>query len=438
MRGIFCVVACFLGFAAIAGCARSEPVEEISVDASRPVEPVDDPTFGTDDWPFWRGPTRNGIAPGVNVPVTWNETENILWKVPVPGRGHASPTVLGDRVFLATADENEGTQAVVCFDRHSGRQLWQTTVHEGGLPGSLGHHKSTHASSTVAVDGTRIFTVFLNRDAIWLTALDLEGNQLWQTNVGRFDLSYGYAASPAVYKSLVIIAADHKNGGFVAALHRKTGKVQWRKPRPAEPSFSSPLIAHVAGKDQVLMSGAHLVVSYDPNTGEELWSRPGTTTSCASTMNHWGDFVYAASGYPDAGILCVRADGSGEVVWKNRRKLYVPSLLVHDGFVYAVNDDGLAYCWNAETGKNMWTGRLGGNFSASPILAGDHIFVPNERGTVYVFEATPKTLEIVGKNRLGDECMASPVICGDRIYLRVASRQGGRRQETLYCIGLPE
>ncbi|MBT6156946.1 MAG: PQQ-binding-like beta-propeller repeat protein [Planctomycetaceae bacterium] len=429
---------CLLAFCLVAGCSRSEPVSEISVDGSQPVVPVEGSNFGPDDWPFWRGPARNGLAQIDNVPTSWDENNNIVWKVDVPGRGHASPTVLGDRIFLATADEDAGTQSVICFDRNDGHQLWQSTVHNGGLPGSLGHQKSTHASSTVATDGERVFASFLNGDAIWVTALDLEGAQLWQTKVGPFDSSYGYAASPAIFKSFVIVAADHNGGGFVAALHRKTGKLQWRKPRPAEQSYASPLVAHVAGKDQVLLCGAYLVASYDPNTGAELWSQEGTTKSCAGTMVYSDDLVYATGGYPDASVACYRADGSGELVWKNNKKLYVPSLLLHDGHLYAANDGGIAFCWNAKTGKNAWTGRLSGNFSASPVLAGGNIYVPNESGTTFVFKATPKTLNIIARNKLGDETMASPVICGDRIFLRVASRQRGTRQEMLYAIGNPE
>lgn len=422
------------GCLACAGCWPSEPVEEISVDENEPLVPVEPPTFDADDWPGWRGPTQTGVAGDVVVPTNWSETENIVWRTAVPGRGHASPAVIGNRVFLSTADEGDRTQSVLCFERDTGQRLWQTTVHNGGLPRSLGNSKSSHASASPASDGSRVFVSFLNDEAIWVTALDLDGEQLWQTEAGPFDSSYGYAASPAVYKSLVIIAADHKSGGFVAALHRKTGDVIWRKGRPAEQSYSSPLVANVAGKDQVLLCGAHLVASYDPNTGEELWSRRGTTMSCAGTMNYWGDLVLAGSGYPDSGVLCVRGDGS-EVVWENRTKLYVPSLVVYDGYVYAAGDDGVAYCWNAETGQQAWRGRLGGNFSASPIVAGGHIYVPNERGVTFVFRATPRELDVVARNPLGEESMASPVICGDRIYLRVASRENGTRRETLYAIG---
>jgi outer membrane protein assembly factor BamB len=306
------------------------------------------------------------------------------------------------------------------------------------LPDKLGHPKSTHASCTVATDGERVFASFLNDAAIWLTALSLDGERLWQTKVGPFESSFGYAASPALFKSFVIVAADHNGGGYVAAVHRKTGEIQWRKSRPAKQSYASPLVANVAGQDQVLMCGAELVAAWDPNTGKELWSCNGTTMSCAGTMATNGEYVYATAGYPDKSVACYRADGSAAEVWKNNKKLYVPSLLVHDGYLYAANDDGIAFCWNAETGDNAWTGRLGGNFSASPVLAGDHIYVPNESGTTFVFKASPDSLDIVARNQLGDEAMASPVICGDRIYLRVASGSGGARQEMLYAIGAGE
>lgn len=405
----------------------------VSVDAASD-DSLAAPTFGADDWPWWRGPGRDGKSPDGGAPAAWSETDDIVWKAEVPGRGHSSPTVVGDRILLSTADEEEEVQSVLCYDRETGKPLWKTDIHQGGFETEM-HKKNSQASSTVACDGTRVFAAFLNNRAIWVTALDLDGKQLWQTEVGGFDSKFGYSASPVIYKSSVLVAGDHQGGGFLAAVHRGTGEILWRKLRPAVATYASPVVAHVSGKDQLLMPGCDLVASYDPNTGDELWSCPGTTEACVGTIVSAGDLVYATGGYPGKQTLCVRADGSQEVVWENNRKAYVPSLLLHEGYLYLVNDDGIGYCWNAATGEQAWQARVGGNFSASPTLAGELIYVGSEQGTVTVFKATPEKYEPVAENRFADsEIFASPVACGGQLFLRVG-KGGSNRHEVLYCIG---
>lgn len=387
------------------------------------------------DWLTWRGPHANGVAAaGQSPPTRWTETENVAWKAAVPGRGHASPTVVGNRVVLATADDQRQTQSVVAFDRRSGQLLWNTTVSRGAFPRKI-HRKNTHASGTVVSDGERLFAAFYRNDSIELTALTLDGKQLWQQPVGRFlprQYEYGYAPSPTIYKGSVIVAADYEGGGHLTAFDRQTGERRWQTPRPKKLSFSSPVVATVAGRDQLLISGCEIVASYDPNTGKPLWSTPGTTMATCGTMIWEDDLVFASGGYPKPETICVRADGSGQVVWKNNQKCYEQSMLVHDGYVYAVNDGGIAYCWRARDGQQMWQSRLSGPISSSPVLAGGNIYIANERGTTYVFRADPRSFELVAQNQLGREAFASPAICDNQIFLRVA---GAGRQEMLYCLG---
>jgi len=353
----------------------------------------------------------------------------------VPGRGNPSPTVVGNRVVLTTADEQRKIQSVVAFDRTTGKQLWNTVISTGGFPPKI-HSRNTHATGTVASDGERLFVTFFHDDAIELTALTLAGKILWQKPVGSFMprlYQYGYAPSPTIYDTLVIVAADYEGGGHLTAFDRKTGTRNWQTPRPKRLSYSSPIVAHVAGRDQLLISGCDVVASYDPHTGKKLWSTPGTTMATCGTMVWSGDLVFASGGYPKPETICVRADGSGRVVWKNNSKCYEQSMLAHDGYIYAVNDGGIAICWRASDGTKMWESRLaGGSVSSSPILAGGNIYVANERGLTYVFRADPQSFQLVAKNQLGTRAFATPAFCDSQIFVRVT---GAGRQETLYCLG---
>jgi outer membrane protein assembly factor BamB len=387
------------------------------------------------DWPWWRGPARNGVADATRMPpLKWSETENVLWKAAVPGRGHGSPTVVGDRVFLATADQEQQTQSVLCYQRQTGKLLWQTEVHRGGL-GKVGNAKGSHASATVACDGTRIFVNFLNREAVYTTALTVEGKQLWQKKVTDFVVHMGYGSSPALYEHLVLVSADNQGTGAVAALDRSSGKVVWKNERPATANYASPIVLNVAGRDQVLMIGCNVVSSFEPATGKTLWEIKGSTTECVTSTVTDGRHIYTTGGYPRNHIAAVRADGSGKVTWENNTRVYVPSMLIDHGYLYAVLDAGFTTCLKCDTGKEMWKERLEGGFTASPVLVGDKILATNEEGRTYVFKATPKQFELVAENQLGTEAMATPTVCGGRIYMRVAAQEQGRRQETLYCIG---
>lgn len=409
------------------GCAN-EPSNAIDADRV---------TVAATDWPWWRGPDRNGVAATQNPPMKWSATENVLWKAPVPGRGHGSPIVVGDQVFLAAADPEKEVQSVLCFDRKSGKQLWETPVHKGGFE-KKGNAKTTLASCTPACDGQRVFVNFLNGGAVYTTALSREGKQLWQTKVSDFVTHQGFGSSPAVYEGLVIVSSDHKGGGVIVGLERATGKVAWSRERPKVPNYASPIILNVAGRDQLIMTGCDLVTGLDPRTGKEIWETKGSTTETVTSTVTDGQLVFTSGGYPKNHVSAVRADGSGKVAWENGTRVYVPSMLVRDGHLYAVLDAGSAVCWKSDTGKEVWRGRLEGTFSSSPVLVGEHIFATNEAGKTFIFKATPKGFDLVGENQLGDEAFATPTFCGDRIYTRVAVTEKGKRQEWLYCLGKRE
>lgn len=390
-----------------------------------------------EDWRTWRGPYGNNIAAATaSAPEAINE-KKIVWSVEVPGRGHSSPIVVGDQVYLTTADKAAGTQSVLSFDRETGAARWTRLVHQGGLV-QQNHPKNTEASSTLASDGNHLFAVFYNSASLRLTALDLQGTIVWEENLGHYNpqlFKYGYAASPALYKDLIIVVGDYDGEAFLTARSRTTGKEVWRTARPVTISFSSPIIANTGGRDQLLLSGGNVVISYDPNTGEVLWQSEATSMATCGTMVWNDELVFASGGYPKAETACIRSNGSGEVVWTNNQKCYEQSMLIVDDYLYAVTDAGVAHCWKAETGETMWRERLGGAYSSSPILVGELIYVFNEAGKGFVFKATPKKYEAVSQSQIADDVFPTPVVVNNRMFMRLAKQVANSRQEYLVAIG---
>jgi outer membrane protein assembly factor BamB len=394
-------------------------------------------TVGPDDWPWWRGPTRNGkAAKGQKPSVAFGSTENVIWKSPVPGRGHCSPVLIGNRVFLSTADEVRKTHSVLAYDRKTGDLLWKKEVDVGAFPERI-HKKNTHASPTVASDGQRVFATFYSGNAVQVVALNLDGTLAWKKAVGPFHpkkYEFGYGASPVLYNDWIIVVGDQVKGGFLAALDRLTGELSWRIKRPGDINYATPIVGKVAGKDQILISGAGQVSSYDPSNGKLNWAAKETCPQTAGTPVWDGDLVFTSGGYPMKQTIAVRA-GTGEKVWENQRKSYEQSMMAHNGYLYAVDDGGIAYCWRSQDGEEQWRERLAGPVSASPILVGDRLYAANENGQFFVFKADPKKWELLASNKLGDEAFATPAFCGNRIYARVAHHEADGRKEYLYCIG---
>lgn len=386
------------------------------------------------DWPWWRGPNRNGIASADQTPpLKWGETENVVWKSPIPGKGYGSPVVVGERIYLATAEIEEQVQSVLCYDNSSGKLLWKCPVHEGGLK-IEGNNKASLASATVACDGERLLINFLNSGSIYTSAVSLEGELLWQTEISPYVVHQGYGSSPAIYDDLVIVTADNKGGGAIAGLNRVTGKIVWKKKRPDTPNYPSPIIYQIDGKDQVFLTGCNLVTSFDPLSGEKNWEIEGATTECVTSTVTDGVHIFTSGGYPKNHVAAVKADGSG-VVWEKSVRTYVPSMIVQEGHLFAVTDRGVAMCWESATGKEIWKGRLRGTFSSSPVLVGDHFYVTNEEGKTFIFSANTEKFELIGENQLGDHVFATPTFCNSHIYMRLAKLNEESRQEYLYKLG---
>lgn len=389
------------------------------------------------EWTQWRGPNHNNVAEaGQSIPLEWSETTNIVWKAAVPGRGHSTPIVFGSLVVLTSADEQGQQQAIIAFDRATGKQKWLTPVSQGGF--AKIHAKNTFASSSPATDGRFIYATFCHHEKVEAVAVDLNGKIVWRQDAGPFRprlYEYGYAASPTLYGETLIINADCDTTAWLKALDSKTGRVVWEQPRQLMLNWSSPIVGNVGGREQLLLSGTEKIASYHPSTGKPLWEARCLTMATCGTVVWEGDTVFASGGYPKAETAAVKADGSGTVLWTNNIKCYEQSMLVHEGHVYAFSDIGIVHCLDGKTGEEKWIHRLQGPVSASPLLVGDMIFAMNETGTTWVFKATPDGFQQIAKNQLGDSSFASAVAVDNRLFLRTARDSGGGRQETLYCIG---
>jgi len=389
-----------------------------------------------DTWYSWRGPNANNIASeGASIPDQLT-AEHIRWQTPVRGRGHSSPVVTEDRVFLTTAQYDPQQQWVLGFDRGNGKQLWEQVIHRGGFP-KENHPKNTEASSTLAFDGEHLFAVFFHAAALHLTSLTPEGQVRWQQNLGHYDpklYRYGYASSPCIYEDTVIVVADYDGKPFLTARDCASGKEVWRVARPLTISFSSPIVGSTSGRDQLLLSGADRVMSYDPSNGEVLWETQGTSLATCGTMVWDEQRVFASGGFPKAETICIRSDGSGEKLWSNNQKCYEQSMLAFEGHVYAVTDAGVAYCWRASDGVTQWKERLGGAYSSSPVLVGRTIHVFNEQGEGFAFSADPAQYRALGKSKLADDVFPTPSVVGQTMYHRFAKQEANRRQEYLVAI----
>lgn len=415
---------------AIAAVAAEEAPDLTPVDGWDNLPPV---VPATGDWPWWRGPSLNNhAATGQQPPLKWSETKNVLWRVELPGKGHATPCIVGKRIFVTTGDRKLQSISLLCLDRDSGKKLWQKEIFHGVLPKI--HTDNSYASATPACDGERVFIPYQTADTVGLAALDLEGKLVWNQTVAPYKSIQGHSSSPAIHKSLVIVATDGSLGNKLTALHRKTGAVVWRSSlTKGLESYASPLVVRVAGRDQAILIGGKKTHSFDPNNGKLLWICDGPADFCAATAAFNQDTVFSSGGYPQKGLLAIRADGAGDVTqsllrWKSDAKAgYVPSPLLHDGLLYAVSDTGLVRCYEAEGGQIVWEHALKAPFYSSPVLVGDRIYLFDRNAMGYVIK-TGRQFELLATSELPDGVFATPVVLDNRIYLRTLG--------DFYCLGI--
>jgi len=383
-----------------------------------------------ENWPGWRGPRGDGTSLEKNVPIRWSGTQNVVWKVPIPGKGHASPIVWGRHIFVVTAIKEKKQRILLCLDRKDGKILWQRVVLEAPLEriNSL----NSYASSTPATDGQRVYISFLDRDKMFIAAYDFDGNRLWEVRPGLFASMHGYCSSPVIWKDKVIVNGDHDGPSYIVALSRATGQTIWKTPRPNRTrSYCTPIIRQIDGRNQMVLSGTMCVASYDPDTGEQHWLIDGPTEQYVASIVYNGKLLFMTCGFPDRFIQAIRPDGRGNVtkthvLWqKDRDCSYVPSPIAFGPYFLVVADNGIATCFEANTGKSCWRERLGPHYSASLVSANGLVYFLSDKGVMTVVKPGEE-LDIVARNELGENTYASPAISNGQIFLRGAKH--------LYCI----
>ncbi|MEP3479833.1 MAG: PQQ-binding-like beta-propeller repeat protein [Fuerstiella sp.] len=400
-------------------------------------------TSVADDWPVWRGPTLDNHTPESavdSIPLTWSESENVEWRSPVSGKCHSSPIVVGKTIFLLTYEPDAKSISLLRYNLDDGKQLEKVVLHTAvNVPEYL-HKKNTLAPGTPSSDGQVVFVSAQVNETIQASAVSLDGKILWQETVAPYRKSskywFGYGASPLLLDDAVVIAVDTDNDDRgLFALSTKTGQQLWKAPRPNKSSFSSPILANVDGRDQILISGGSKVSSYDPQSGKPLWSVKATSDVTCGTIV-WNDsMVFASGGYPAKGTFGIKVTGNtANVVWQNKAKCYEQSMLVVGDYLYGTDESGICYCWRTSDGKMMWRQRVKGPHSASPLLIGDRVYASNELGQTLVFRATPDGFTKLANNQLGTISFASPVYAEGKLLLRHASIESGERQEFLYAI----
>ena len=401
------------------GCGGSSPeIESISVSKNPATSEAAPIEFAETDWPMWRGIGQDGIQPDADIPIEWSATENIVWKQRVPGRAHSSPIVVGDKVFVTSADENQKTQTLFCFSQKTGERLWEKVINEGGFPQK--HYKNSFASATPASDGHVVFVAFVNHDRLQVAAVDFDGKLVWDCEAGPFQSEHGYGPSPTLYENLVIVAGDSKGAGFLAGIDRASGDIVWRTKRDA-PSFhanyATPIVAEIDGKSQLIQCGYLKTISYDPATGEELWNVDGPSTVAANSVAYSNDKIVVSGGYSEENVLCLKPDGS-EIIWEASRNVaYEPSPVI-DGDSVLVIDNGVIASFALSNGKLQWRERLDGDVSATPIKVGSRFYLPDENGVVYVFE-TENGYKELANNELDDSGgMATVAVSGESLFVR--------------------
>ena len=391
---------------------------------------------GAENWPNWRGPRADGTCLEKDVPTNWDVAANATWKTAVPGVGHASAIVWGDRLFTVSALPEKRQRLLLCFDRATGKNLWQKTVVEGPLEKL--HPENSYASGTPATDGKRVFVNFRVGDNIVVAAHDVaDGKQLWLVRPGTHVGEWGFSNEPVLFKDKVIIDGDSKGASFLIALSRDDGRTLWRVNRSHRGiSYSAPFIREMDGRLQLIQCGDRCVASFDPETGKPLWTVDGPSEEFVATpfFDEKTGLVFISSSWPQRHLLAIKPDGSGNVtrthvVWRdNKGAPYVPSLIVVDDFLLSVNISGVAFCYEAATGKIFWQERLG-RTHASPVLIGGLVYFINDNGQINVIRPGPK-FDRVAKYELGEPCYASPAISDGQVFLRGFKH--------LFCIGKRE
>jgi outer membrane protein assembly factor BamB len=405
-----------------------------------------------ENWPCWRGPRLDGSSLEKALPLKWSETDNIAWKTPIPGVGHSSPIVFGDRIFVTTCLIKEQARVLLCLDRRDGEVLWDRELFR--CPLEPVHQRNSRASSTPAADAKHVYTSFcrlrphadsdgppakprekspISADFVpemVVTCYDVGGTKVWETVPGRFYSRHGYCASPILYKDLVIVNGDQDALAFIVALDGATGAEVWRINRPNRVrSYCVPLIVNAGGHMQMVLSGSKCVTGYDPDTGNLLWEIDGPTEQYVASLVYGDGLFFLTAGFPDYHNMAISPDGKS--VWHESRTIskkasYVPSPIAVPGHFWMISDEGWLSSFDIKTGKRSFMEQLCRHVSASPVLADGHVYLPDDDGVTHVLTAGG-SYEVVAANTLADKCSASPAISQGQIFVRTWG--------SLYCVG---
>ena len=410
-------------------------------------------------WPGWRGPRGDGTSSERNIPHRWSSSENVAWKVKIPGRGHASPIVWGEHVMVVTCLEEKQQRVLLCLDRKTGQTLWSEVVVRAPLEAI--HQLNSRASSTPVTDGERVYVSFLepngatipaedvrkrsgtlradntgrpvNPGKMCVAAYDLQGRRQWIVRPGDFASVWGYCASPIVFEDKVIVNGDHDGDAYIVALDRQTGKTAWKVPRKHRiRSHCVPLIRQLDGRVQMMVAGSHSIVSYDPQTGAQHWHTVGPQGRAVASPVFASGLLLVSTAYPDREFLAVRPTGRGNVTdthiaWRHRQSApYVPSPIAVGDYFVAVSDDGIASCFQTSTGQRHWRKRIGKGHSAALVAANGLVYFVSDAGITRVVRPG-ENFELIAENAIGEPCYASPAISQGQIFLR--------SENHLFCIG---
>ena len=382
---------------------------------------------GAQYWPRWRGPSGQGNVEGTGYVDTWSDTENVKWKVTVPGEGHSSPIVWKDHLFLTTSRDNGARVSMLAYDRRDGKLLWETQV---PVTGGVEHvyEKNSHASATATTDGTHIYASFGTHG---IAAFDFTGKLVWHRKVGELNNYHGSAGSPVLYKDRLFLYQDHQGSAnlssFVAAFNIKTGETIWWKDRVEKTGWGTPVVISTGTRDELIVSSQRRIYSYSPDTGEEYWKVVGNMGEVIPTPVAGHGFVFCSSGRAGP-TFAIRPGGSGDVTathvaWSTPRgSPFVPSSLIHGDLLYQINDmQSILTVFHAKTGELAYQDRLGvamkEGFSASPVAVGNLIYFTNDDGQTFVVEAGP-TFKLRRVNELHARVIASPALVGGTWYWR--------------------
>ena len=386
------------------------------------------------DWTRFRGPNGSGAVE--TAPLKWNGASDILWKSEIPGSGHSSPIVVGDKVFLQSSATDGSTRMLICIDG-KGKIAWTSTI-PGKHPGKgKVHNKSSLASSTPTSDGERVFAIFWDGDGLIVVGYDLAGKELWKTPLGPYVSQHGAGMSPVAYGGKVFVNYDQDGAAELVALDAKSGKIAWSAKRKAfRACSSSPLVRELpGGKTEIVVSSTAGLTGYDPADGKVNWNWEWKFDGMA--LRTVGSPILA-----NGTVIAISGDGSGarstvavtpgekpKLLWeKNKDTPYVPGPVAKGDYVYWVTDAGVAVCAETKTGKILWSERATQkSISASLLLIGDAVFAIAEDGKAIAFQASPGGFETVAESNLGEVVFATPAAADGKLYIRGANH--------LFCIG---